>query len=150
MEEYTGDIIRIDRLIDFLPSEYWEWDDCGKIDLDDILIGIHECIEEISEPYGDTWNHPVLEHRSRDWHIGRIIYFINHPEVIRDIEIDNECSGYVILPQPIIVDGWHRYADARWLFDQGKLSEIHCMYGGRMDVLEYLQGKTNDLLYEAI
>lgn len=32
MEEYTGDIIRIDRLIDFAPSEYWEWDFCGKID----------------------------------------------------------------------------------------------------------------------
>ena len=48
MEEYTGDIIRIDRLIEFLPSEYWEWDDCGKIDLDDISIGIHECITEIS------------------------------------------------------------------------------------------------------
>ena len=32
MEEYTGDIIRIDRLMEFLPSEYWEWDDCGKID----------------------------------------------------------------------------------------------------------------------
>ena len=63
MEEYTGGIIRIDRLIDFLPSEYWEWDDCGKIDLDDISIGIHECIAEISEPYGDTWNYPVLEHR---------------------------------------------------------------------------------------
>ena len=32
MEEYTGDIIRIDRLIDFEPSEYWEWDFCGKTD----------------------------------------------------------------------------------------------------------------------
>ena len=60
MEEYTGDIIRIDRLIDFLPSEYWEWDDCGKIDLDDISIGIHECVSEISEPYGDTLDHLVL------------------------------------------------------------------------------------------
>lgn len=85
MEEYTGDIIRIDRLIDFAPSEYWEWDFCGKIDLDDISIGIHESIAEISEPYGDTLDHLVLEHRSRDWHIGRIIYFINHPEEIRDI-----------------------------------------------------------------
>lgn len=36
MEENTGDIIRVDRLIVFAPSEYWEWDDCGKIDLDDI------------------------------------------------------------------------------------------------------------------
>lgn len=98
MEEYTGDIIRIDRLIDFLPSEYWEWDDCGKIDLDDISIGIHECIAEVSEPYGDMLDHLVLEHRSRDWHIGRIIYFINHPEEIRDIEIDNECVNNEILP----------------------------------------------------
>ena len=101
MEEYTGDIIRIDRLIDFTPSEYWEWDDCGKIDLDDISIGIHECITEISEPYGDTWNHPVLERRSRDWHIGRIIYFINHPEEIKDIEIDNECIDNYILPSAV-------------------------------------------------
>ena len=99
MEEYTGDIIRIDRLIEFLPSEYWEWDFCGKIDLDDISIGIHECIAEISEPYGDTLDHLVLEHRSRDWHIGRIIYFINHPEEIKDIEIDNECVNNEILPQ---------------------------------------------------
>ena len=105
MEEYTGDIIRIDRLIDFLPSEYWEWDDCGKINLDDISIGIHERVTEISEPYGDTLDHFVLEHRSRDWHIGRIIYFINHPEEIRDIVIDNECVNNEILPQAVIVDG---------------------------------------------
>ena len=61
MEEYTGDIIRIDRLIDFTPSEYWEWDFCGKINLDDISIGIHESIAEISEPYGDTLDHIVLD-----------------------------------------------------------------------------------------
>ena len=150
MEEYTGDIIRIDRLIEFLQSEYWEWDDCGKIDLDDISIGIHECITEISEPYGDTWNHPVLERRSRDWHIGRIIYFINHPEEIRDIEIDKECIDNYILPSAVIVDGWHRYAAARWLYDQGKLTQIHCRYGGRLDVLEYLQGMRDELLEDIV
>lgn len=150
LEEYDGDIIRIDRLNDFLPDESWEWDLQGEINLDDISIAIHEALTENSEPYGDTWEHPVLERRSRDWHIGRIIYFINHPMEIRDIEIDNECSGNFILPQPIIVDGWHRYAAARWLYDKGKLTEIHCRYGGRADVLEYLQGKTDDLLWEAI
>ena len=150
LEEYNGDMIRIDKLIEFLPTEHWEWDETGKIDLDDISIAIHEGIPEISDAYGDTWKHPVLEHKSRDWHIGRILYFIKHPDEIRDIEIDNECSGRYILPQPVIVDGWHRYAASRWLFSQGKLSEIHCMYGGRMDVLEYLQGKTDELLYEAI
>lgn len=150
LEEYNGDMIRIDKLVEFLPTEHWEWDETGEIDLDDISIAIHEALSEIPEPYGDTWKHPVLEHRTRDWHIGRILYFIKHPDEIRDIEIDNKCSGGYILPQPVIVDGWHRYAAARWLFDQGKLFEIHCMYGGRMDVLEYLQGKTDELLYEAI
>lgn len=141
LEEYDGDIIRIDRLNDFLPDESWEWDLQGEINLDDISIAIHEALTENSEPYGDTWEHPVLERRSRDWHIGRIIYFINHPDEIRDIDIDNECDGKYILPKPIIVDGWHRYAAARWLYDQGKLTKIHCRYGGRADVLEYLQGK---------
>ena len=149
-DKYNGDIIRIDRLIEFLPTEHWFWDETGEIDLDDISVAMHEAVPEVSEPYGDQWKHPVLEQKSREWHIGRIIYFINHADEIRDIEIDNECSGYVILPQPIIVDGWHRYAAARWLYDQGKLVVIHCRYGGRADVLEYLQGKTDDLLCEAV
>ena len=83
-------------------------------------------------------------------HIGRILYFIKHPNEIRDLEIDNECNGSYILPQPVIVDGWHRYAAARWLFDQGELYKIHCRYGGRMDVLDYLQGKTEELQLDII
>lgn len=150
LDEYNGDIIRIDRLIEFLPTEHWSWDETGEINLDDISIAIHEAISEVPEPYVDTWKHPVLEQKSREWHIGRIIYFINHVNEIRDIEIDNECSGGVILPQPIIIDGWHRYAAARWLYDQGKLTEIHCRYGGLVDVLEYLQGKTDSFGIEPV
>lgn len=150
LEEYNGDMIRIDKLIELLPIVDWEWDKTGKIDLDDISIAIHKNIPEISDYYGDTWKHPVIEHKSRDWHIGRILYFINHSNEIKDIEIDNECSGGYILPRPVIVDGWHRYVAAKWLFAQGILSEIHCNYSGRIDVLEYLQGKTDELLYEAI
>lgn len=149
-EEYNGDIIRIDRLIEFLPTEHWSWDKTEEINLDDISVAIHDAVPEISEPYGDSWKHPVLEQKSREWHIGRIIYFINHPTEIRDIEIDNDCFDGHILPQPIIVDGWHRYAAARWLYDQCKLSKIHCRYGGRMDVLDYLQGKTDNLSLEAV
>lgn len=149
-EKYNGDIIRIDRLIEFLPTEHWSWDKTGEINLDDISVAMHDAIPEISEPYGDSWKHPILEQKSREWHIGRIIYFINHPMEIRDIEIDNDCFDGHILPQPIIVDGWHRYAAARWLYDQCKLSEIHCRYGGRMDILEYLQGKLDNLSLEAV
>lgn len=150
LDEYNGDVIRIDRLIEFLPTEHWSWDETGEINLDDISIAIHEAISEVSDPYGDTWKYPVLEQKSRDWHIGRIIYFINHPMEIRDIEIDNECNGGFILPQPIIVDGWHRYVAARWLYDQNKLSKIHCRYGGREDLLLYLKGETDEFLDEAI
>ena len=137
-------------MIEFLPTEHWSWDKTGEISLDDISIAIHDAISEISEPYGDSWEHPVLEQKSREWHIGRIIYFINHPTEIRDIEIDNDCFDGHILPQPIIVDGWHRFVAARWLYDQCKLSKIHCRYGGRMDVLDYLQGKTDNLSLEAV
>lgn len=149
-EEYNGDIIKIDRLKELLPKDNWSWDETGEINLDDISEAIHGAIPEISDPYGDTWKHPVLESKSRKWHVGRIIYFINHPNEIRDIQIDNECDNGYILPQPVIVDGWHRYVAARWLHNQSKLYEIHCRYGGRQDVLEYLQGKTDELLMEDI
>ena len=102
LEEYNGDIIRIDRLIEFFPTEHWSWDGTGQINLDDISVAINENISEISEPYGDTWKHPILEQKSKEWHIGRIIYFINHPMEIRDIEIDNECSGGLILPNLLL------------------------------------------------
>ncbi len=29
-EEYNGDIILIEKLIEFLPEEHWEWDDEEK------------------------------------------------------------------------------------------------------------------------
>lgn len=150
MEEYNGDMIFIERLIEFFPKEYWEWDDTGKINLEDMSVAMHEGIPEIPDLYGDTWEYPVLEQKIREWHIGRILYFINHPNEICDIEIDNECNNGYILPQPVIVDGWHRYAAARWLFDQGKLVTIHCRYGGRMDVLEYLKGDLEEHPYEII
>lgn len=150
LKEYNGDIIRIDRLIEFLPTKYWSWDGAKKIYLDDISAAIQKALPEISSPYGDTWKYPVTEHKSREWHIGRIIYFINHPDEIKDVEIDNECNGSYILPRPIIVDGWHRYAAARWLYSRGKLFKIHCKYGGRIDILEYLQGKTNNFNSESV
>lgn len=149
-EGYDGDVILIEKLIEFLPEEHWEWDDEGKIDLEDISVAIHEGIQEILDPYGDTCKHPVLEKRTREWHIGRILCFIKHPNEICDIEIDNECNNGYILPQSVIVDGWHRYAATRWLFDQGKLFKIHCRYGGMLDVLDYLKGNLSEYLEDIL
>ncbi len=35
LDEYNGDVIRIDRLIEFLPTEHWSWDETGEINLDE-------------------------------------------------------------------------------------------------------------------
>lgn len=50
-KDIKGDIIRIDRLIEFLPTEHWSWDKTGEI---------------------------------------------------RDIEIDNECSGNFIFHNQLL------------------------------------------------
>ena len=72
--KHDENIIRIDRLAEFLPDTYWTWDETEKISMDDISDAIHEGVAEIPEPYGDTWKHPVSKQHSRKWHIGRIIY----------------------------------------------------------------------------
>lgn len=144
IENYNGDMILMKRLLEFFP-DYWEWDNSGKIYLNDIDNAIQNSLPEISDFYGDEFLYPVLKQQTREWHIGRILYFIKHWVEIRDIEIDNECSGNTIFAIPIIVDGWHRFAAACYLYKQGSLDEIHCRYGGRIDLLEYLQGKREEI-----
>lgn len=147
-ERYRGDIILIEKLSEFYPSEYWNWNDGDYITLEDISSAVDNNLPEISDPFGDTCKHLAQEVKSREWHIGRIIYFINHPGEIRDIEIDNMCNNGCILPVPIIVDGHHRFVAAKYLHETKKVETIHCMYCGRMDVLDYLKGNTDELLEE--
>jgi len=142
-DNYTGDMILIDRLSEFYPVNSWSWNDGEVIELDDIACAIHEGQPEESEPFGDNWKHPCMESKSTEWHIGRILYFIKNPDEIKDIEVDNLYSGDYIFPVPSIIDGNHRFMAAMWLQDQGKMSKVHCRYGGRMDLLDYMVGKTD-------
>lgn len=140
-DEYKGDMLLIERISEFYPVNSWSWNQDEVIELDDIACAIHSGQPEESEPFGDTWKHLCIENKSTEWHIGRILFFIKHPEEIKDIEIDNLCSGNYIFPVPTIVDGNHRFMAAMWLHDQGKTEKVHCRYGGRMDLLDYLTGK---------
>lgn len=142
MEEYNGDVIIINRLKEFFPDDSMEWNSGEKIKL-------HDKSEE-SEPFGDTWKHLCMENKSTEWHIGRILYFINHPEEIKDIELDNYCDNGLIYPEPIIVDGNHRFMTALWLRKRGIMDKIHCRYGGREDILNYLTGKSDEYLREVV
>lgn len=142
-EKYKGDFILIERLSEFYAmGENREWNEGEVISLYDISEKYYDEVDhEVSEFFGDTKKYIVFEPKSKEWHIGRIIYFINHPDEIKNIEIDNACINGDILPLPIIIDGHHRFAAAQWLQHKGKMCRIHCLYGGRIDVLEYLQGK---------
>lgn len=41
-DNYTGDMILIDRLSEFYPVNSWSWNDGEVIELDDITCAIHD------------------------------------------------------------------------------------------------------------
>lgn len=139
------DVIRMDRILELIPTECWEWDGAGKITLNDISIALNNGVADTSQPYGDTYKYPVSKKRNRDYHISRILFFVKHKDQIKELDIDNMCDGCYIAPIPVIVDGWHRYAAATWLYKKGELDKISCKYGGREDVLQYLCGEIDEL-----
>ena len=41
-DNYTGDMILIDRLSEFYPVNSWSWNEGEVVELDDIACAIHE------------------------------------------------------------------------------------------------------------
>jgi len=124
-------------------SEGFEWIDNKPIIMQDIGNAVKNGTIGTAEPFGDRWKNWPKEVKDEQYHISRVIYFINHPEEIKDIEIDNRYwqdryTSY-IYPTSEIIDGWHRFAAAVYI----GLKEIDVIYGGRIDVLDYLMGKTD-------
>jgi len=133
----------LDRLIDMAcinPEEPLFWPDSAPIYLNDVRAEKEKGVTGNSKPYGDTWRHPVAAHEDSQYHIARIIYFMEHPEELPGVEVDNPCFDHGILPGCEIIDGWHRIAAAIIL----GLPKIKIEYGGRYDVMDYLCGKTDE------
>lgn len=92
-------------------------------------------------------NYIPEEHRPEEdlfWHLGRIRYFfeqIRQGKSIDPIEIDNFCNNGSIYPEPIVTDGHHRLIAS----DLVKARTIPVIYGGRVDVLNYLVGKSKKI-----
>lgn len=145
MCEYNGDMIMIDRLADFFPENHWAWNGEETVTLDDITKAIANAHSEENQPYGNAQKPIDIDVKPTEWHIGRIIYFINHQDEIRDIEVDNVCNGGYICPIPVIIDGNHRFIAAMWLHKKGKMDKVYCQYGGRTDLLDYLTGDSDEL-----
>ena len=111
-EKYSGDIILISRMIEYFPQKSFEWNANEPITLDDVQFAINHHLSEMAIPFGDTFKYPPKK-RTSQWHIRRILYFVNHPQEIKNIELDNESSTFDILPVPIIIDGYHRWMDRK-------------------------------------
>lgn len=75
------------------------------------------------------------------WHAARIVYLTKNVHLLlTPIEVDNECHNNQIYPIPVLLDGWHRYFAHLYL----GFETIRCTYGGLLDLLDYLEGKTDD------
>lgn len=122
-EKYSGDIILISRMIEYFPQKSFEWNANEPITLNDVQFAINHHLSEMAIPFGDTFKYPPKK-RTSQWHIRRILYFVNHPQEIKNIELDNESSTFDILPVPIIIDGYHRWMAARYLYELGSLHKI--------------------------
>jgi len=124
--EGTETII-VERLAEFAAEDPWGAGFNMKM-LDDSL-------SKRQTPYGwlDDWDARL--------HADRIRYLADSPELHNPIEVDNECHNNDILPVPVIIDGHHRLFAHVWL----ELQTIEVIYGGRLDVLDYLKGETDTL-----
>lgn len=134
-------MVSLQRLLDTSTADIdiWKWPKSDAFTLEEVVVAKNNGVIGDASPFGDTWKYLVREDRAKDYHIARIIYFIDHPEEITDIEVDNPCIDHGILPGCEIIDGYHRLAAAIIL----KLDSIDINYGGREDILNYISCKTD-------
>jgi len=132
------DYIKVKRLRQYIKFPI-NW---GNIEITykDIMEGIKNNILEQKEIFAISWTEVYKnDGANKDWHIGRILYFVNNPDKIDPIMLDNDCSDYDIFPIPIITDGNHRYIAA--VIRKDEFIPVH--YSGLVDLLDYLKGESD-------
>lgn len=85
----------------------------------------------------------VEDERDFYYDLGRIKFFreqLNQGVVLDPIELDCRCDRGFCYADPVILDGWHRFA-AHIL---ANIEIIEVNFGGRVDLLDYLTGKSNE------
>jgi uncharacterized protein (DUF1015 family) len=127
------DTIMLERLIEdneWITQEGMRWNK-KFISLQDVINGIANLIPEQTERYKE--NQP----KSDEWHIGRIIYFVNNPDKIKPISIESFCFNDHLYNSAIIADGHHRLMAQLIMGRQ----YIEVCFGGLVHLLDYLTGK---------
>lgn len=132
------DYINIKRLRQYIKFPI-KW---GNIEITykDIMEGIKNNIPEQKDMFASSWTDCKKgDEIDKNWHIGRILYFVNNPNKIEPLNLDNQCAFSNILPIPIITDGHHRYIAA--VIRKDKF--IPAYYSGLVSLLEYLTGESD-------
>ena len=108
------------KLLNILDNVCWG---SKRIKISKILKDVEHVNEtsEICRPH-------LIDTYDYRWHCRRVKYFINHPEEINEIEIDE----YEICEYGIIGDGNHRFVASVYL----GIEEIPCIYDGDIDFFE--------------
>jgi hypothetical protein len=84
------------------------------------------------------------ERRGLKYHQGRILHFVHQLEAGEELDpivLDNECSRNHVYPYPVLLDGNHRLISCILM----RRPRIRAEYGGRVDLLRYLQGRRKTL-----
>lgn len=126
--------VNVLRFIEGYDMDSFDWDD-HYITLGNIKDSLNK-IEPVSENYTDE-NYRTIRRRSKEWHIGRVKYFIDNPEAITPIRIHctgSPDNGYVIK------DGWHRFAAAIIL----ELEYIDALFTGKTIWRKYISGQISE------
>jgi len=128
------ELLLMERLQEYISTPFY-WNSI-EIYLQDIENYIHHTKHKLHnfdrcDVYMDVWN-------KRD-HIKRILYFIDYPEKIDAIHINNRCADSKIYPVPFIEDGQHRFLASAYR----KEKYIPVIYNGLIDLLEYLKGDSD-------
>lgn len=128
---------RLAETILYHPDYGFTWNDT-PISWKDCSV---EQVGDFSQPFGDQ-NDPRsrIDNKPDSWHIGRIQYLAKNPPN-DPISLDNSCSGMYIEPRCIITDGNHRVLAAILRGDK----TIQANYCGRMDLFDYITGKSDTL-----
>ena len=94
-EPNSVDSINLNTLKGIIGEEcYWIRQ---TITLDEAKKGIDE-VEEINAMFED------FSEQTREWHLGRIKHFVNNPDMITPITIDDNCCGNVQITATIIIN----------------------------------------------
>lgn len=116
-----------------------------------LLDRLEEFFGDVTDPWGVGFHESMIAHASPilarypyfgAWsavqHAGRIVHLMKTPaDLTHPIAIDCRCNQGHVSPDPVIVDGWHRYFAHRELGSK----VVPASFSGRVDLANYLSGK---------